>query len=553
MTCAWVQAAYAEHANYTQRHSACVLYDLIKAYDSVKHEVLIACARRHGFNLCILRWLLTVYRGTRYVVVQRVVSSPMVACWSIVPGDSFADLCMLLMLLGPLDDLVMNVSGLHVAQLADDVQLLAIADSKAEAVEAIDHARGLFELYVEKQNRLAISSDKKKLVTLTSSKAIFNTLARRRTRLAGTAAKSTRYLGVDFACGGPTRSRQVQKKRLLTIKSRGKRLRNVRKAGIATQLFAKAGLQAGAAYGVHVVGMRSNDLAKLRTIMHTATVLHPSRSCTIDLELTKPCFDPTYYVRSGPVLAMLAALWDNLIPRGVLLRTLSTAVHSASTLTWDNVSGPIACAVLSLCSVGWTNVSLLKWQRPNGHIVDFSEHAPRTVGTFLEADIQLVLWSDVSQHREGYGLLRGRPWLEPVRQLLNCKPKSNWGKKEQSMLRCICADGLWPEWRLKCAGYQCDGLCVCGMPQTSKHIPWECPITLPYREQYGLSQQVGEHVQANPHDPVLSRCIMRHPQHLKSSPVMSECITWVSGGHFSGPTFGDGSGQHNVTHASLKC
>ena len=82
----------------------------------------------------------------------------------------------------------------------------------------------------------------------------------------------------------------------------------MRKAGIATQLFAKAGLQAGAAYGVHVVGMRSNDLAKLRTIMHTATVLHPSRSCTIDLELTKPCVDPTYYVRSGPVLAMLAAL-----------------------------------------------------------------------------------------------------------------------------------------------------------------------------------------------------------------------------------------------------
>ena len=84
------------------------------------------------------------------------------------------------------------------------------------------------------------------------------------------------------------------------------------------------GLQQVATYGVSVVGMNDTHLRSLRTIMHKSFV-RSNRSCTIDVELVSPRYDPAYQARTSSIIAMLIAIWDCLVPRHMVMRLGSIA------------------------------------------------------------------------------------------------------------------------------------------------------------------------------------------------------------------------------------
>ena len=116
------------------------------------HDHLAAKARKFGFNLWVFRWLLSLYRSPRRIVVAGVASVEVRTCTTIVPGDCFADVLMRLALIDSLDTLVIEFSVMrmrdvevHVGALADDVQILVIGGSETASVAANASCR-LFQL-----------------------------------------------------------------------------------------------------------------------------------------------------------------------------------------------------------------------------------------------------------------------------------------------------------------------------------------------------------------------------------------------------------------------
>eukprot|EP00959_Pyramimonas_sp_CCMP1952_P236758 4948030-Pyramimonas_sp.AAC.1 len=63
-----------EFAQNTGMSFASSLLDLTKAYEKVARVLLVRAAIKHGFNVFILRYLLTVYRGQRRVLLGKMCS-----------------------------------------------------------------------------------------------------------------------------------------------------------------------------------------------------------------------------------------------------------------------------------------------------------------------------------------------------------------------------------------------------------------------------------------------------------------------------------------------
>ena len=140
LTCAWRQSLLAEHATYMGQTAASSLLDIAKAFDSVDHEWLQAQAKKHHFHLGILRFLLALYTMPRILVVKGVAAKHGIgarATRSIVPGESNADVLMMLSLLTPVDNAVKMYPSVHVGMLADDLQMLAIEKGRQACAKVL--------------------------------------------------------------------------------------------------------------------------------------------------------------------------------------------------------------------------------------------------------------------------------------------------------------------------------------------------------------------------------------------------------------------------------
>ena len=87
-------------------------------------------AERYGFCMAMLRWLLTTYSMPRMTQVMGAATNPVRATRTIVPGCSFADLCMRLALLAPLCNIEMGWPRTDFAVVADDVQALFVGEEE---------------------------------------------------------------------------------------------------------------------------------------------------------------------------------------------------------------------------------------------------------------------------------------------------------------------------------------------------------------------------------------------------------------------------------------
>ena len=94
LTCAWRQAAIAEHATCIGNHAVSALLDIERAFDSVAHDLIRRQAVVQGYDMNILRFLIKMYGMKRIIMVERVLTKPVVATRSIVLGDSNADALM---------------------------------------------------------------------------------------------------------------------------------------------------------------------------------------------------------------------------------------------------------------------------------------------------------------------------------------------------------------------------------------------------------------------------------------------------------------------------
>jgi hypothetical protein len=93
----WKQTVLSEFSTLVGRGFATLLLDIMMAFEAVSHRVLAAQAMEQGFQLGLLRWLLSLLLQPRSISYQGLLTSPVSASCSIVPESSHADLLMWLM------------------------------------------------------------------------------------------------------------------------------------------------------------------------------------------------------------------------------------------------------------------------------------------------------------------------------------------------------------------------------------------------------------------------------------------------------------------------
>ena len=558
----WRQSAINEYAVNRGLSAATALYDIVKAFENINHQHLINQAVKYGFNLCVLRWCIRCYRMRRVIVVQGVATNQVCTSKTVVPGDSFADILMFLSILSALDNTVKEFEQLHIAVVADDIQF-SVVDTPLRCAVLLLEAHYFLRHEIEVEALLPISQDK--LAIVTSDHKVAEIISKKDKCFKKSFKSTTRNLGVDFAGGKRYTKSNVRMKRVAITKFRSKRLRRVLAAGVRTAQVVRAGLHSAALYGAGVNGIDPIYVSQLKTIFHKAvTMKYQARSATADLHFESDSsspLDPEYEAHACPIVWWCASLWNQLLPRQILLRSFSTAIANGKkpeAIKWKFCNGPASATVYSINKIGWECISPVKWQMQDGHIINIDEVCPRTVKALVCSAVREVIWKRAGVKNTSYAALHGRPFTEPIQSLLRSKPKAAWNGQHQGMLRSIVACGIWPEERLRIAGYLCDGLCDrCGIPATVEHYIFACEKTRDFRFTWGISDDLLDARSNFPNSPLWSVCMCPDPTLGYPKPTFELKVEWENVGDdgpcFPWPGFGDGSGRFAFTPSMRRC
>ena len=513
--CVWAHGMAAELAKATDQHAADILFDIQKAYESLRYADLWAKAVRHGFPLVILRLLLVFYTMLRVVRVGMIVTRPVLARNSAAAGCHWADLLMRLALIDILDAVLEAWPYVMPAVVADDIQLLAMGPERM----VVASAAGAFKVLALGLQRACLPLAVNKLCLLATSPAIAAAIGRKDNRLARATTRSCRNLGMDFTCGVAARH-GVRIKRIAKVRKWVIKIRRLRKAAGKVRSLVTQGVVPATTFGAKVTGAPWYLIAQARSLAHRALYLHTAmRSVTIDLALASKSprsADPAYTMLAGPILSLASAFWESWVPKGWILRTWRTAHEAISitTMKWNKVNGPLSAALASARRLGWDTATMGSLKSKEGLVFDLCKDCPRTIYEVALRDAEdFLLDREVASHahlRE----LGGRPWLAPLSALVHQRPMETWTPRHQGTLKAIAANGIWTQDRFFGAGMVGDDLCqVCGGKASLWHRAWEkdCPACKAFLDQYGLPRAVLRFSKEARHLPLWTHALLPDP------------------------------------------
>ena len=323
----WTLSIAGEYAQATGQAAASALIDLEKAYEHISHAYLWQMAKKHGFNLRLLRFIIGLYQGPRFVMVKGIVTDAVHALTSsVVAGCAHATALMKLTLVDTLDHVAELWPAAIATVVVDDTQFHMVG--RAGLVRhTIFGATAEFKRHVELVAGMVVSVGKLEIVT--NSPEIAGAI-RRKGALRHALRRHTRNLGVGYACGKTVKGKVV-KNRLLGVRLRLPMIRRLRAAGARAASLVATGIVPAIVYGASVIGMRPSELRIARAIAHAALYEHTiGRSVDLDLLLEKNAADPAFRATVDVVLHWKAALVEGWAPRARLLRTMLRAIDNAA-------------------------------------------------------------------------------------------------------------------------------------------------------------------------------------------------------------------------------
>ena len=186
------------------------LFDIVKAYDSVDLNVLIRAAKTYQFDMGLMRYILCLYCSPRCLVVDGVATNMVKVSRSILAGDSFADLLLMMVMLAPVDVIVAKYPTVRPTVLAGDVHFLTI-DSPSKCADVAAGSANDLLLLMEGSCLFEISNEK--MTSVACSKKLFMEVVAKAKRLQGSFKLTVRNLGVQYsACkkGGNNSTQMVR-------------------------------------------------------------------------------------------------------------------------------------------------------------------------------------------------------------------------------------------------------------------------------------------------------------------------------------------------------
>ena len=518
---AWKQAARSElAASRSGLAFACLMLDMVKAFERVPHDWLVVQAVRYHYPLAILRLSLGAYRMERVLTVDNTCALPVLPTRGITAGSVHATVELRLLLLQWLDQaLACNPRLLTATVYVDDVAL-ECSGSEAQVTRTVVAAARTFTRAVEGIG-MAFSPTKNAVVA--STPALADAIDGQLRRLVVAKLRGARSLGSALG-GGKSRHAALQRQRLQSFRVRRVQFQKVRRLAGARRTGAvlRSGGTAALTYGQATVGVACSTLLTQRRAVAAA---YSRGGCPGDLDLTLVLADGPAQGGADPafaahvdVLGLYAdAVWGNWLPlvalRGLFARSLARMDGKAS--PWGTVRGPIGATLAAAARLGWKLEAPTVVVDDLGHRVDLAVDPPALVRQLVRAAVRRWRWRRlelrhpyIAKGRGGYG-----PFIQPLLRLLDAPPGPEWGPAQQGALRSLIAGRQWPQARRFQAGFtvtrNCQ-LCVRGglcedsstdprFLGTLMHRCWTCPMLEQYRQQWAprdLLEEVGAKLRA---------------------------------------------------------
>jgi len=388
---AWQCAFRAENAGLSSRHFAEALLDLVKAFEKVPHQVLVAVASRLGFNLWLLRLSLASYRLPRAIGVQGTFSRCIVAARGITAGSCFATTELRLIMQEALVYTTRIWRSVIISLYVDDCTLEA--DGPGGRPEAlVAGASGCIIRYLEDEMDLEVSVAKSVVVGSTARVARSAAAADSSGKLSAVA--SAKLLGTP-AAGGRKRSARIQRRRISTFKAKKEKFHKLRKMGINTTAVARTAGVPAMSYGWDTTGVADSTLRIARAAVAAAVAPEAGgKSPEVVLMLADSAggaVDPAYAAHSLPIVQWATAHWEGWQATARMERAFLCAIgklRSATRTVWDHVVGPVTALVATLWRLQWAVCSPVEFLDDLGDPWRMGVDPPAAVARAVKASVR---------------------------------------------------------------------------------------------------------------------------------------------------------------------
>ena len=380
---AWQASFVAEAACLGARDHVQALLDLVKAFETVPHDVIAAAARVRGYPLCILRLSLAAHRLRRSLGVDGVYSRLIRATRGITDGSGLATTELRVMLTGTMEELQERWAGLLTLKLfVDDLTIAACGLPKvvvATLVSALDFGIGR----LEGDFRMEVSAKKSKLVA--GRPALAEAVASRLTAKRIGTATGAKLLGTD-AVGGRRRGTKVARARLVQFCTKTGRFSSLRRLGINTVQMVRSTGPPAILYGCEIMGVADTQLHTIRTKVASAAAADAGGKSP-DLVLyaadgPSGTLDPAFMAHTAPLSMWAMVCWCGWFPADVMQKAADDAAAKLATAAcswWSVVTGPTAALLASRRRLGWTLDSALQVTDDLGYLWRFDLDSPAAV------------------------------------------------------------------------------------------------------------------------------------------------------------------------------
>ena len=358
---AWQNGFEAEASALDGQSFGQTLLDLVKAYEKIPHEHIVAAAAKLGFNMWVLRLSLASYRLSRAIGVDGVYSRLVVATCGITAGSVFATYELKVLLLGICDETYRLFPSIDLKLYVDDLTI-SCWGHKVEVLCTVANATRHIVRHME--DKLGLEVSKTKSVSNGHTFEMARLIAKISRTGKITAQRSVKMLG---ACGGNGRKRCAKflTSRTGNTSTKVSRFRVLRRTGVRVKQMVRAACTPAIAYGVEVVGMSDGRLHASRVT--TARALAPEGAGkNVDIvlmanDLQSGTIDPAFDAHALLIRTWATAWWEHWQPASRLRSTLNHAVEKLqnveSSKMWGKVAGPAAALVASMWRIGWDFIS----------------------------------------------------------------------------------------------------------------------------------------------------------------------------------------------------
>ncbi|CAK0858476.1 unnamed protein product [Prorocentrum cordatum] len=408
----WLHNCFAGFAKANQQFEAASLFlDISKFYEHVRHDVLWANAVRFGFNLRLLRGLLTSYQAPRMILAAGMASPAFSTTGTVLAGCACATAVAKLPVLGALLAAGATCPLVAPRNVVDDISLQAVGTARLVKQQMLVSSCEVVRLLREQHLPL----NESKSVFLASSPQLAKELSEAWAAqgLAFKRGLQARNLGTD---ANITR-RGVHEGAVRAVGGlrRGRRLGVLRSAGAATEMVHRAGPTAAMLWGRTVTGVPDRELHSWRLAAVRSAGRFP-KGASLGLRLRAVEVMRSIDLDPSPALLRAAVqMAASLLQSGeVSQRMFETAVqeaeqrHAGAAAPWAHCRTPVDALALSLTRVGWRLVQGTCLATDDGHILDLRMMGPRELGLLAAAGARRA--SDRSElARLGHGALPPSP------------------------------------------------------------------------------------------------------------------------------------------------